>query len=203
MPTRRQCGQLLAAVLLPMREAMAEDNALSPATEFIRRSGNQVASLASGAKNSDEQLRRLQAFIDDVVDVGAVARFCLGRFWRLATPAQQQEYVELFHQVLMNNVTARVGDYPQGGVKVTINTPERKEGGIYVSTTVERSPNPPVHVVWVVSMDGGRPRIIDLVAEGVSLRVTLRSDFTAFIQRHNNEIDALVNALRQQAAKSG
>ena len=53
---------------------------------------------------------------------------------------------------------------------------------------------------WVVSQATGRPKIIDVIAEGISLRVTQRSDYAAFISRNNNDVSALINAMRQQAA---
>jgi phospholipid transport system substrate-binding protein len=43
-------------------------------------------------------------------------------------------------------------------------------------------------------------RIIDVVAEGVSLRLTQRSDYAAFLTRNNNDIDSLMRAMRQQIA---
>ena len=39
-----------------------------------------------------------------------------------------------------------------------------------------------------------------MVAEGMSLRLTQRSDYTAFLTRNNNDIGSLLQALRQQIA---
>ena len=75
------------------------------------------------------------------MDVDAVARFCLGRFWRTATPAQQQEYLGLFHRTLMMNITGKVGEYQ--GVQITVGRAQPREGGIVVSTTLDRPNNPP------------------------------------------------------------
>ena len=67
--------------------------------------------------------------------------------------------------------------------------------------TVIRRPNQqPNNVQWVVSQATGRPKIIDVIAEGISLRVTQRSDYSAFISRNNNDVNALISAMRQQAA---
>jgi ABC-type transporter MlaC component len=40
---------------------------------------------------------------------------------------------------------------------------------------------------------------VDVIAEGVSLRLTIRSDYNAYLARHGDSIDALIEALRQQA----
>ena len=70
-----------------------------------------------------------------------MARFCLGRFWRTASPEQQQEYVELFHRVLVINITGKVGDYQ--GVSIKLGRAPPREGDIAVSTTVIRPGNDP------------------------------------------------------------
>ena len=57
--------------------------------------------------------------IDSDVDVARIARFCLGRFWASATPAQQAEYTTLFHQVLLNEISGHLGDYR--GVSYVMN----------------------------------------------------------------------------------
>jgi phospholipid transport system substrate-binding protein len=197
--------RLIATGLLAARApmAIADDLKTAQAADFIRRSGDQLASLASAARAPGERQRRLLAFIEDVVDVEAVARFCLGRFWRTATPAQQRDYVQLFRQVLVISVAARLADYPEGGTHVTVSPPSQTDSGISVPTIVERRDAAPAHVTWVVSMDTGRPKIVDVIAEGISLRLTQRSDYVTYITRNNNDIGALISALREQAAKAG
>jgi phospholipid transport system substrate-binding protein len=184
-----------------MRRAWAaDDDALAQAAEFVRQAGNKLGALAAAEGDPEARRQRLMAFIDDVADVDGVARFSIGRFWRLATPAQQREYLSLFHRVLFKNVTTQMGDYTTGApAKVTVAKPVQTDLGINVSTTVERAGAAPVHVTWLVVMDGGKPRIGDIIAEGMSLRLTLRSDYTSFITRNNGAIEALLGALRQQA----
>jgi phospholipid transport system substrate-binding protein len=178
----------------------ADDAVLAQAAEFVRQAGNKLGALAAAEGDPEDRRKRLMAFIDGVADVDGVARFSIGRFWRLATPAQQQEYLALFHRVLFKNVTTQMGDYTTGApAKVTVAKPVQTDVGINVPTTVERAGAAPVHVTWLVEMDSGKPRIGDIVAEGMSLRLTLRSDYTSFITRNNGEIEALLAALRQQA----
>lgn len=200
MPTRRHLiGGLAVLLSVPSRPGAAEDDALAQAAQFIRDSGNRLAALAHDNPTAEEKQRRLQAFLDDVVDVDGVARFCLGRFWRSATPAQQQDYLRLFRQVLANSVAARVNDYPQGQMQVTISPPLRNGSAIEVPTVVARGAGgTPARVTWILGTDTGRLRIIDIVAEGMSLRLTQRSDYTAFLGRNDNDLPALLRALRQQ-----
>lgn len=70
----------------------------------------------------------------------------------------------------------------------------------YVGTTVQRPGNAPTNVRWVVSTTTGSPKIVDVVAEGTSLRLTQRSDYASFLGRNGNNLDALLAAMRRQVA---
>jgi len=72
-----------------------------------------------------------------------------------------------------------------------------------VSSIVERPNNPPAKVEWVVGPTPNGPRIIDLVAEGTSLRLTQRSDYAAFVMRNNQSVEALLDALKQHLSQAG
>ena len=205
MPNRRNLLILTASSLLAVsgrliRPALAQ---ASPgrASDFIRGIGDQLVAVVNGPGSDREKRQKLTDIIDSGVDVDGVARFCLGRFWRSASPEQQRRYMELFHQVLVNNITSKLGEYQ--GVHFTMGRSQRRDdnGGDHV--VVERPNNPPTNVDWIISSASGSPRIIDVVAEGTSLRLTQRSDYASYLSRNNNNIDALINAMSQQVAQAG
>jgi phospholipid transport system substrate-binding protein len=204
MPNRRNILVLIAASLLPVgrlvHTASAQTGAGS-ASDFVKSIGDKLVSVVNGPGSEREKRDRLTQIIDSGVDVDGVARFCLGRFWRNASPEQQKRYMELFHQVLVNNITSKLGDYQ--GVRFTMGRSQQREDTDVVSTVVERPNNPPTNVDWIISSATGSPRIIDVVAEGTSLRLTQRSDYASYLSRNNNNIDALINAMRQQVAQAG
>jgi phospholipid transport system substrate-binding protein len=143
----------------------------------------------------------LQSVIDSTVDVDDIARFCLGRFWRIATPDQQKEYMILFHDLLVTEIAAHLGEYQ--GVRVTMGLARASSDTEIVITMVERPNNPATQVDWVVATNTGGPKIIDLLAEGTSMRLTHSADFTAYLARHQYNIHELVEGMRQRIAQSG
>ena len=205
MSTRRQSLQLgfFLAVWSRSRRAWSNEGT-DWAADFIRQIGNEIADIAASGATADERRQRLQNLVDRVADVDGAARFCLGRFWRKATPAQQGEYVGLFRTILMKVVLTHINAESEvrKEVRVTIGRPEVRQDGVFVPTVVERSGSAPIHVTWVVSADALHPRLIDVIAEGTSLRLTIRSDYSAFLLRHEDNIDALLQALREQACNS-
>lgn len=49
--------------------------------------------------------------VDATVDVDDIAHFCLGRFWRIATPEEQREYLGLFGELLVTRIAGHLGEY--------------------------------------------------------------------------------------------
>ncbi len=168
------------------------------ATGFVVQLGNALVAIVNGSGTYEDKKRRLGPLIEEAVDVDGIARFCLGRYWRTATPAQQQQFGQLFHAVLLNNITGKLGQFQ--GVTFNPTSTTQKEGDSFVGTTIRRPNQQPNNVQWVVSQATGRPKVIDVIAEGISLRVTQRSDYAAVISRNNNDVGALISAMRQQAA---
>jgi phospholipid transport system substrate-binding protein len=201
MPIRRQfllMTGLVVAGLVPAAGLRAQT--ADQATAFIRQTGNAMAAIANGPGSTAERQNQIGNIVEHAVDVDGVARFALGRFWRQATPEQQKEYLLLFHHVLAIALGAHLGEYR--GVAFTINRAAPAEGGMAVDTTVTRPNAAPADVQWIVADVGGQPKIIDVIAEGTSMRLTQRSDYSSYLSRNGNSVAALIAALRRQAGSA-
>jgi phospholipid transport system substrate-binding protein len=73
--------------------------------------------------------------------------------------------------------------------------------GLVVTTTVNVPGKPPANVQWVVAMMDGQPKIIDILAEGTSLRLTERNDYAGVISQHGGQVQPLIDAMRNQLAR--
>ncbi len=171
------------------------------ATRFIQQAGQELAANLNAPGSIAVRRPQIIAFINRVVDVPDVGRFCLGRYWRAATPQQQQQYLQLFQTTLTNAILARLGNYEGGGVRIQVGRAEPYGDGVHVPTQVLRNRGPAYNVVWVVDNAHGAPQIVDLMAEGVSLRQTQRSDYDSYLSRNGGNLNALLAALQSQAAR--
>lgn len=190
----------LAAMSGPLYRAWAVEPP-EAAAAFVKNVGDQLVAIVNGPGTPAEKRPRLQQVIDAAVDVDGVARFCLGRFWHQATPEQQKQYMALFHDVLLNNITAKLGEYQ--GVRFEMGRTQPREDYDVVSTVVQRPNNPPTAVDWIIGSASGSPRIVDVVAEGTSLRLTQRQDYASYLSHNGNSVQALIEAMRQQIAQNG
>ena len=163
---------------------------------FIQNFGNHLVTIIDSPVSIPEKKQKLIPLVQQNVDFNAIGRYCLGRFWKVATAQQQARYLKLFHQFLMNAITDKLGDYR--GVQFTIGKITQNGDNDFVETSITRLQQPPVNMQWVVSYTSGSPKIIDVIGEGASLRLTQRSDYSAFITHHGGNIDVLLNALQKK-----
>ena len=190
-------ASLVTALALPAR-AFAQAAPVDAATQFVKQTGEQLLHIVNSPASLPDKQKQLTPIIDQAVDVDAIARFCLGRYWRQASPEQQKAYVQLFHAVLVNSITGKLGDYT--GVTFVVGRARASDEGVIVSTTITRPNNPPTAVDWLISTETGSPRIADMIAEGTSLRLTQRSDYASYLSHNNNDVQALIDAMRRQLA---
>jgi phospholipid transport system substrate-binding protein len=196
---KRRALLLTAPVLLLGRGAFAA-NEVVEAKAFVQRTGDAILAVVNGSGTMAEKRAALARIVDQAVDVNSVARFALGRFWRLASPEQRQSYLSLFRQYLVFNVTGRLSQYK--GTTFTLGRAQPMNGDISVATTIHTPNSAPADMQWMVSFASGKPQIIDLVAEGTSLRITQRSDYASVITRNGGQnVQALIDAMRQQIAR--
>ena len=204
--TKRRTLLVLTVVSLlpaahPLGRAACAQGVADKAIAFVQSTGDKLVNVVNGPENNREKRARLMQIVNSTVDVDGVARFCLGRFWRNASVEQQQRYTQLFHQVLVNNITAKLGEYR--GVRYTMGRAQQRDESAVVRTVIERPNNPPTNVDWIISNPASDAKIIDVVAEGTSLRLTQREDYASYLNRHNGSINALIDAMRQQVAETG
>jgi phospholipid transport system substrate-binding protein len=184
---------ILALGALGVAPALAED---AEATAFVRGFADKMAAIVNGPQAESAKKQLLAPVIDENVDVATIARFCLGRVWNTATPAQQQKYVAVFHRVMLNNINGHLGEYT--GVSFAMGDTRPQGDNVVVSTVITRPNKPPANVGWVVSRSTGAPKVVDVIAEGASLRLEQRDDYASYLSQHGNSVDALITALERQ-----
>ncbi len=171
------------------------------AAAFVKSTGDRLVAVVNGPGSVSAKRAAMTQILNSDVDVEGIARFCLGRYWKQATPEQQKQYLALFHEVLVTNITAKLGEYQ--GVTFTMGRSRPQDEEAVVSTTVVRPNNPPTAVDWIIANPSSAPKIIDVVAEGTSLRLTQRQDYGSYLQHNNGNVDALIAAMKNQVSQSG
>ncbi len=200
---RRTLLALPAAAIAALAWPRAGRAEIDPAraAAFVRDAGNElVAAINDTRLDTAARRERVAAVLRRAVDIEGTGRFILGRFVRQATPAELAEYNRLFDDIIVRNLSARFGEYR--GVRFSLGrSQQRTEEDVLVNTIIERPGQPALSLDWRVAEVGGQPRVVDVIAEGTSLRLTTRSEYSAVIQRNGGRVASLLEAMRNQIAQ--
>ncbi len=196
----RAVGLSAAIVFAAPGLALAAAPSPAAATAFIRTTADRMIGIIDGSEDRAARGAQLQTIVDESVDTEQIARFCLGRYWRVATPAQRQHFVQLFHRVLLNGVTGQISGYR--GVRIDLDRATVRGQTTIVQSTVHRPDQAAVDAEWVVAGTAAGLRIQDVVADGVSMRLTRRSDYGSYLASHRGNIDALLAAMQSRLART-
>ena len=187
----------LGVLLLP---SFAWGQPTEGASAFIEELGTRtIAILSDDSASPAQKLERLVDLLNQATDLALVARLVMGRHWRTATPAQQEEFVRLFEGLIVQTMAERLTSY--GGETFTITGARAAdERDSVVSTEILRPTGAaPFNVDWRVRRTGDRYAIIDIVAEGISMVVTHRSEVSETVSRRGIEglIEVMCERLRR------
>jgi phospholipid transport system substrate-binding protein len=197
---------LAAGAFLLAAFSAAPARAADDPAAFIQNLGDQAIQILQnkqlGQKEREAAFNKLFTEGFDVADIG---RFVLGRYWNVASPQQQQEYLKLFGTYVVAVYANRFSQY--SGEKFTVSgSQSTPEGASVASQIIRPNGGPPINIVWKVAKESGSYKIHDVVAENLSMAVTQRAEFSSVVERGGGGaagVDALNNTLKQKIAANG
>ena len=167
-------------------------------SEFSKRA---MAELNEPGLSEAEKQVRFRALLNEGFDVEAIARFVLGRYWRSASDAERQEFVHIFEDSMVYRFLPLLGDYAGDVLQVQNVRPFGDEPGLFnVESELRRRDGPPIRITWRIYKSARGYRVLDVLAEGVSVAVTLRAEYGSVLQQHGGSVTALTKVLREKIA---
>jgi phospholipid transport system substrate-binding protein len=166
---------------------------------FVGTLGAQAIQVLGPSVAPAQRVARFRQLFHDDFDIPGIGQFVLGRYWRTATPQEQQEFLQLFQEYIVQAYSARLGEYGGAPFRVTGSRPAG--GETVVTSEIDRPGGAPIQVDWFLINSGGAYKITDVYVGGVSMKVTQRDEFASVIQRNGGQIGALLAQLRQKLAQ--
>lgn len=200
----KRIGLTLVAALIffcatqPASAAKPAENV--DAKQFITSLTDKVLAISSDKTKAEKAKEAaLVSLMDQALDIDRIGKFVLGVHWRTATPEQRTRYTKAYHRYLVETYIPKL--LKHSAAKVTI---KRVLDDSQTDSTVETEVNPDgtayIQVDYKLrkQQPGNAFRIIDVVAEGISLSSTHRADFASIIDQEG--LDAFIARLEAKAA---
>ena len=185
---------LIVGALAPTILAAAADPAA-----VITNLGNRALEVLGKSATPAQRVARFHELFRQDFDVPGIARCVLGRYWKTATPEQQQEFIKLFEDYIALVYSSQLAAYSGETLRVTGSRAD-PEGAIVASEIIRPSGAPPVKVDWHMTDQHGTYKISDVAVDGISMAVTQRSEFASVIQRNGGQVQGLIAMLRDKTA---
>ena len=185
-----------AFLALGLLFAAPHDAAAQDASAFINRLGTEAIAVLGPQVPPAQRVARFRQLFHNDFDVPGIGRFVLGRYWRLATPQEQREFLGLFQEYIVRAYSVRLGQYGGEPFRVTGARPNGPE--TVVSSEILRPNGSRIEVDWYLIGGPGGYKITDVYVGGVSMKVTQRDEFASVIQRNGGQVGALIAQLRQK-----
>ena len=128
-----------------------------------------------------------------------MAKRALGRPWKEQSPQKQQEFVDLFKQLLFNNYAGQVETYTGTNEKIVYDGEKIEGEYALVKTRILEYKNTNVQLDYRLRLIKGEWKVYDVVAEGVSLVDNYRGQFNSILA--NKSFDAFLAQLREKVAE--
>lgn len=145
-----------------------------------------------------EKDKRFAKLFNSALDIQFIGQFVLGRYWRTATPEQRQEFIDAYRELNVQTWSKRFDEFKGRNFIFKGTDASNSANQIFVNSTVPMEQGEPAKVVWRVKQAGNEFKIVDIIIENVSLAITARNEYTAFIKQSPDGVAGLIKNLQEK-----
>ena len=194
-PSRRRIlGTGLAAMAtaaLPLPALALSDARARALIDKVVHDINKV--IASG-KSQGAMIKDFERIFTRYGDVNIIARSTLGPDSRRASSGQLKAYTSAFRGYIARKYGKRFREFIGG--RIEVQGVRKVKSWQEVKTTVYLRGSAPFTVLFLVSDKSGKDLFFDMVIEGVSLRLSERTEIGSMLDQRQGNIDALIRDLK-------
>ncbi|WP_407494435.1 phospholipid-binding protein MlaC [Pseudooceanicola sp. MF1-13] len=160
------------------------DNLVGDINKVIARGGS-VSSM----------IREFERIFARYADVAIIAQSTLGADARRASPAQMQAYTKAFQGYIARKYGKRFQEFVGG--RIEVNGVRQVKTWKEVTGTAYLKGEKPFEIKFLVSDRSGRNLFFDMVIEGISMRLSEKTEIGAMLDANRGNIDRLIAAVQK------
>jgi len=196
---RKLCRGMAALTAVALFAGVTPAVAAQSAGQFLRDVGDRAIDLlsdnsASKEKKEQEFMEMLQAEFD----VPRISRFIVGRYWRKASEQEQKDFIEVFSKVMAQRFLPLFDGASKDQFSIGNERDDKKPGIKFVDMSITTSDGKTANTIWRVTEDNQSFKILDVVVEGASMAITLRSEYGGVIKQNSGKLEKLTSLLRKK-----
>jgi len=171
-----------------------------PPTDQLREGVDRVVKILrdpglKGDTKADERRTAITKVADEIFDFAETAKRSLGQHWAPRTPAEREEFVRLFTELVQRTYVAKVDQYNS---EMTFRGDTVDGDQAVARTTLLLSKGGAMALDYWMHLTRDRWQVYDLNIDGISLVANYRAQFNKIIRTSSYE--ALVTTLKSRQA---
>lgn len=152
--------------------------------------------------SEEEKENRFRALFNENFDVPAIGRFVIARYWRGASEADREAFLNVFEDAMVQRFLPLLAENSSERFQIgNVTQDSNSENMALIDSRIDRPEGEPYRVAWRVRETDGQFRILDIVAEGVSMAITLRSEYGTVLKNNGGQLPPLTEALREKVQR--
>ncbi len=191
--------QTLIAVLLALCTALPSAAQNADAVAVVENLHAALLDIMQNAESLGYAGRRdrIAPIIEESFDLQFLTRFAVGRSWSDLSAEQRNVMVDVFSRWTIGHYAARFNGYSAEQFE-TISSKQARKGRELVRTVlkINNDPGENVSLDYLLQESGGKWRIVNVIANGVSDLSLKRADYGAVIKTQG--LDSLIAKLNGQ-----
>jgi phospholipid transport system substrate-binding protein len=165
---------------------------------FVQETVNSASEALNKRLSKEEKMEKLKIIAEKTVDIHGIGNYSLGTYRKTISDQKKDEYFDIFEQYFLKSFASRLAEYTDPKIRVDSQKKLNEKYTMVSSVLSATAKRPEVKINWrVITKNPDNPLIIDVIIEGVSLAKVQREEFNSIIQNNDNNIDALLNNLKE------
>jgi len=161
-------------------------------TDQVRRSVDEVLKIVQSQPDGPARRTAIRQAANRLFDFEETAKRALGPHWQQRTPAEREEFVRLFSDLLEAAYVGKIDLYQGEKITYVGETVDGDQATVKTRIVTKQGNEVPVDYRLLREKDGWR--VYDVIIEGVSLVANYRTQFNKIIQ--TSSYDDLVKRMR-------
>ncbi|OUS19864.1 ABC transporter [Rhodobacterales bacterium 59_46_T64] len=165
------------------------------AKALVDKTVAEINRVISSGQSLGRMISDFERIFTRYADVNIIARSTLGPDSRRASAAQMRAFTTAFRGYVARKYGKRFNEFV-GGV-ITVQGVRKVKSYHEVVTMVKLKGEAPFDVKFLVSDKSGKDLFFDMIIEGISLRLTERTEIGSMLDRRRGDIDGLIEDLKK------
>ena len=190
--------RVLACATLLWAGAAQADTAVHPAEELVKKVSTEVLSTIQNDKalqsgDLNKVVKLVEEKIVPVTDFQRMTAIAVGRAWRDASPAQREQLIAAFKQLLIRTYSGAVSSARDVKLQFKPTRASEQDTDVIVRSMVVQPRGEPIELGYRLSKTANGWKVYDINILGAWITQTYRDSFTQEVNKSG--IDGLIKSL--------